>query len=53
MNREALAPQRPCYNRAMMGNHYGVCFAKIGKVVYELCTRKLSFRENAIQNMWE
>ena len=49
---KVLVPPKNLLNRAMNGDHFGVCFVKIGRVVLELCTRKISFNENAIQNIW-
>ena len=49
---EVLVPPKFCQNRAMNDDNFGVCFVKIGSVVLELHMRKVSFNENAIQNIW-
>ena len=49
---EILVPPKFYQNRAMNGDNFGVYFVKIGPVVLELCKRKVSFNENAIQNIW-
>ena len=35
----------------MNGDNFGVCFIKIGHMVSELCMWKVSFNENAVQNI--